>query len=1012
MPLVRKPSFLARGGAGLLTCSGWLHRDCTTGYIRNSQTPPACVQCESGKYREAKDNVAKEDASNICYSCTSCAAKSASVAGTYLTRACAYNRDTGCTGCSSSCLKGQYKLYECNVTSDVVCRACATVCPAGKYKSSRTCTGEAFLDEVLQACVDCMVPSQCQPGFYLNKACDGTESEPNRCVECSTNVCPTGQYRGGCTGYTPTTCLPYTVCPNGYYLSDESDAKDGVCKQCSACTGLNVMRACTKLDDTVCQGSPCGPTRPCPLLTASNRSTYFCNYEAGREAASCGVCPPGYASDGQMCLECPRGYTCDRIGRVSCRGQCGAGKQSGCDVQFGLGYATCTRGCNLPSLNSRIPWRGSYEGADGEDCATYFLCNPGFYKKYGSGGSISCEPCKPSLKPDRAAWVTEGLSVGDDASCLWECQPELASWNGSQCVLKNGRQNGAMQNAAGSWMGPSGVGGVCGLGRTSQALTAMTPEECLACEPLVGDVMRWKDRTDQCEFECLNARATKRGSVCVPERVVCRGEGLVGCAPLAYPWNTPGFFKTGWSVPVVASFVVSSVVTYPRLATLGYDIKGRHSVTPRLGDTPKQVEGQLCSAATMTLGGKAYVFGSLCNQSFLVYLDLSTPTGKGLAVLIGNSTRGWRDGFRTQALFESELYVATQAGSQGSVFVLDRWNCLLREVRVWASNPGDYRTRSYTLWGNTDKLVLVPPEPKCYGPGSLAWPRRFWPLRDGWLAFGDEDGLWQFNTQTRELLEMIREELGQFEVDGLFGIDLLDPYTLVLAFLDGVVWVVRAAQAACAQDTTSLAGGDCTVDCYWKDSTGASRRWVDQTTGLCMPCTTPVCGNGQELVGCSPTRDAYCRACASSDNTSVYTEPGTCDAGVRRPVPPCVAGWYLAGGGRHCEECPAFTATQFAGATRFEQCKCVAGLTRKDSGGACVGERLYDFEEGGACGNPTSCAVPRNAQIVAGDNVACRWTCNAGFYRDTVAGFDDQCRACLAGSGRTRGDDDQPWSCE
>ena len=1023
-----------------------------------------------------------------------------------------------------------------------------------------------------------------------------------------------------------------------------------------------------------------------------------------------------------MCLECPRGYTCDRVGRVSCRGQCGAGKQSGCDVQFGLGYATCTRDCTLPSLNSRIPWRGSYEGAVGEDCATYFLCQPGFYKKYGSGGSISCEPCNPSLKPDRAVWVTEGLSVGDDASCLWECRPELATASVSlPCVLKPGRENGAMQNAAGSWMNADGVGGVCGLGKTSQALAAMTPEECLACEPLVRDVMRWKDRTDQCEFECLDARATKSGSVCVPERVLCRGEGLVGCAPLAYPWNTPGFYKTGWSVPEVTSFVVSSVVTYPKLTTLGYDIKGRHSITTSLGATPRQVEGQLCSAATAVLGGKVYLFGSLCNQSFLVYLDLSTPTSKGLTVLIGNGTRGWRDGFRTQALFESELYVATRAGSEGSVFVLDRWNCLLREVRVWASDPGDYRTRSYTLWGNTDKLVLVPPEPKCYGPGSLAWPRRFWPLRDDWLAFGDEDSLWQFNTRTRELREMIREGLGQFEADSLALVAVPDPFTLVLGFVDGVLWTVRAAQVACARDTTSLAGGDCTVDCYWKDSTGASRRWVDQTTGLCMPCTTPVCGIGEEAVGCSPTRDAYCRACTTIPNprcavcptqqgivcsqcelvaitargspgvfnyvsadgertalqfkssgavvpdedmlvdmlviggggngggsyynrpgggggagtliyavnvslvggqtyavtvggagqassigtlfvaagggaggagnggassggagggagggtstvsgatsvyanpgaeggyyspsasyyggagggvggsgqdgrcgaggiglssvtgssfasvfgpayteivgsgvmaaggsggfcctsnpshcgstgpggsgasiqqagtagqantgsggggdgtygsgagaggsglvlisvrgrleasgdqllqaclaclstySTVYTEPGTCDAGMRRPIPPCVAGWYLAAGGRHCEECPAFTATQYAGATRFEQCKCVAGLARKGPDRACVGERLYDFEEGGACGNAASCTVPRNAQLVAGDNVACRWTCNAGFYRDTLAGFDDQCRACLAGSGRTRGDDDQPWSCE
>jgi hypothetical protein len=988
-----------------------LDRDCIAGYYRNGQN--ACAQCGADKYREASQNLVSESLTGItnqCSSCTICPTKAAGVAGQYLTRACAHNLDTGCTACSSSCLKGQYKQYECNSTSDVVCQACTTVCPAGKYKSGQTCGGEAFEDEVLKACVLCRAANSCDNGYYLDKACTGSEDDSNRCLPCDAKkVCPAGQYRGGCTGYTDTTCVPYTSCTAGQYLSDESADKDGKCMPCSACTGLTTMRACTKLDDTVCQGSTCDGTLPCPLLTPSGRSAYFCNYDTVRDS-TCGVCPPGYASNGQFCLECPRGFTCDRIGQVACRGQCGAGKQSGCDAGVGIGYATCTQDC-IPAYDTRIPWRGSHVEAGAEDCATYFLCLQGFYKRFGTGGSISCEQCRPALLPDRGVWVTEGLSVGDDASCLWECRPELAVLSAGVCTEKPGRGSGGMQNAAGSWMNANGVGGVCGMGATSQARAAMAPGECLACEPLVRDVMRWKDRTDQCEFECLDAGTVKRGSVCVPERVVCHGEGLVGCAPLAYPWNTPGFFKTGWGAPALASFAVSSVVTYPRLATVGHGIKGRHSVTPSLGAAVRQVEGQLCSAATATLGGRAYVFGSLCNQSFLVYLDLSTPTSQGLTVLIGNGTRGWRDGFRTQALFESELYVATRAGSEGSVFVLDRWNCLLREVRVWASDPGDYRTRAYTLWGNTDKLVLAPPEPKCYGPGSLAWPRRFWELRDDWLAFGDEDGLWQFNTRTRELLSMMKEEQGQFEADSLFAMTMSDSFTLVLGFLDGTAWLVRAAQAACEQDTTSLAGGDCTVECYWKDSTGTSRRWVDQTTGLCRLCTAPVCGIGEEAVGCSPTRDAYCRACLS-DNTSIYTEPGTCDAGVRRPVPPCVAGWYLAGGGRHCEECPAFTATHHAAATRFEQCKCVAGLTRKGSGGACVGERLYDFEEGGACGNATSCAVPGNAQLVSGDNVACRWACNAGFYRDTVAGFDDQCRACLAGSGRTRGDDDQPWSCE
>ena len=65
------------------------------------------------------------------------------------------------------------------------------------------------------------------------------------------------------------------------------------------------------------------------------------------------------------------------------------------------------------------------------------------------------------------------------------------------------------------------------MGWTSQAGVAMAPGECLACQPLVGDVMRWKDQTDQCEFECVHAGAVRRGGVCVPARWVCGLEGLV-----------------------------------------------------------------------------------------------------------------------------------------------------------------------------------------------------------------------------------------------------------------------------------------------------------------------------------------------------------------------------------------------------------------------------------------------------------------------------------------------------
>jgi hypothetical protein len=617
------------------------------------------------------------------------------------------------------------------------------------------------------------------------------------------------------------------------------------------------------------------------------------------------------------------------------------------------------------------------------------------------------------MLPAGGQWATDGLSVEDEASCLWECGPEryTPSSDGLTCVAKPGRGSQYLRNQAGSWRSASG-GGVCGIGKTSQEGTAIAPEECLSCEPLVPDVMRWRDRTDQCEFECVRSSDTKRGSRCVPERRACSAEGLVlqgtTCVPQTFPWNRAGYRKlAGWTAPVVSTFQQSSAPVYPLVTSQQFDIKNRHKVKPYAWAAERDIEGALCSHTTGWVGGHEYLFGALCNQSFLVYLNLSS-TARGLGVLIGNGTRGWRDGFRTQALFESELYVATRAGSEGSVFVLDRWNCLLREVVVW-DRPGSYLTRVYTLWGNTEKLALAVPEAKCYGTGSLAWPRRFWPLWYGWLAFGDEDGLWQFHTETHELLSIVKEEVGSFEVDRLLVVSMTSVHAVLLVFRDGVVWEMRANQEPCPLDTTSLAGGACTVECRWLDTANRPSQYVDLATGLCRPCTAPVCGRGEVLQACTPTADALCRACAAVPNET-YAIAGTCDAGARKPTPPCRPGWYLAGGGLYCEACPAFTATRFPGATRPEQCKCVDGMVRQ-AGLGCVADGLFERFDRTVCVAGT-CRLPRNARARLDDAEPCGWTCNAGFYRDTLAGFLDKCRVCLTGLGRTSGDNDEPWSCE
>jgi len=979
-------------------------RECNAGFTRSGGT---CESCQPGKYRTTSQNVQTEGQVNTCNDCSTCTQQSLpGTIGNYMTEECDATRDRVCTLCRTSCATGQYIQAYCNRTHDMQCLPCATTCAAGSYRSRTLCTGSTLADTQLAACQTC--ETSCPAGAYLKGTCPGSGYDNTECLTCSTGIgCATSHYEGGCSGTTDTFCIPYTTCGAGFYLADEGFDRDGTCRQCSSCNGLTTLRTCSARDDAVCRGSTsCGNGLNCELLTASNESALFCDFSEGASKAKCGLCPPGYASDGQYCTECPRGYTCDRVGRPVCRGQCGPEYRSECVSEFGLDYAKCRTKCELLP-ETRKPWRGSFVLAGDEDCATYFLCTPGYYKNFSTGGTVTCEPCLASMLPDGGQWVTDGLSVEDDASCLWECEPEryAPSSDGLACVAKPNRDAQRLRNQAGSWRSASG-GGVCGMGRTSQEGTAIAPEECLACQPLVPDVTRWRDRTDQCEFECVRPTDARRGSRCVPERRACSGEGLASCVPQTFPWNRAGYRKLpGWMAPVVSTLQLSSVPAYPLVTSQPYGIKSRHKVTPQAGATQRAIEGALCSHTTGWVGGHHYLFGALCNQSFLVYLNLSSSE-RGLGVLIGNGTRGWRDGFRTQALFESELYVA--GTGDGTLFVLDRWNCLLREVVVW-DRPGSYLTRVHTLWGNTEKLALAVPEAKCYGSGSLAWPRRFWPLWNDWLAFGDEDGLWQFHTGTRELLSIVKEEVGSFEVDRLLAVGMASVHAVLLVFRDGTVWEMHANEEACPLDTTSLAGGACTVECRWLDTANRPSQYVDLTTGQCKPCTTPVCGRGQVLQACTPTADALCRACAAAPNET-YAIAGTCDAGARKPTPPCRPGWYLAGDGLYCEACPAFTATRYDGATRREQCKCVDGMVRQ-AGLGCVADGPFERFDRTVCVAGT-CRLPRNARARLDDAEPCGWTCNAGFYRDTLAGFLDKCRLCLTGLGRTSGDNDEPWSCE
>ena len=142
-------------------------------------------------------------------------------------------------------------------------------------------------------------------------------------------TCQYNQYAAGCSGYQDRYCQNYPPCNASYDRADSSLTSSGTCTPCTNCSklagGFSVKRACGVYTDTECGSTPCNLTNPCNNTPDAIR---YCDFTLVDTPAyqgttgSCGLCPPGYSSNGLVCIQCPTGETCDDVGIPRCRGQC------------------------------------------------------------------------------------------------------------------------------------------------------------------------------------------------------------------------------------------------------------------------------------------------------------------------------------------------------------------------------------------------------------------------------------------------------------------------------------------------------------------------------------------------------------------------------------------------------------------------------------------------------------------------------------------------------------------
>ena len=221
-------------------------------------------QVRAGYYLAQKCNVSQNA---VCLPCTKF------LAGSFMISNCTNTSDAVFQACSM-CPSGEYASTPCNATADAICSACATCSVNPPTYAAVQCGGTQ--DTVCAAC-SFVNP----PGTYQLAAC--TTSTNTQYTNCTTGLCPSGQWRVPCGFFTDSFCYD-CLCPDaGMFITQNCTANaNQVCAYCqpnSFCpTGqyFTYPQTCSQLYFNPvcvnCTPSCLGTTRPCNAVITMTSS--------------------------------------------------------------------------------------------------------------------------------------------------------------------------------------------------------------------------------------------------------------------------------------------------------------------------------------------------------------------------------------------------------------------------------------------------------------------------------------------------------------------------------------------------------------------------------------------------------------------------------------------------------------------------------------------------------------------------------------------------------------------